>query len=90
MAMETTTVMMVVSDAERVALDRMMSRPEEPGATEDPLRIKEVRDLHTSDRGAVIQAEVANPAGAGNTVEVLEQRLRKRMAEIAETGAIRD
>ncbi len=90
MAMETTTVMMVLSDAERVALDRMTSRPEEPGATEGPLRIEEVRELHTSDRGVVVQVEVVNPTGAGDTAEVLEQRLRQRMAEIAETGAIRD
>lgn len=87
---ETVTVLLVLSGEERAALDRLQSRPEEVGATEGPLRIEEIRDLHTSDRGTVVQVEVANPGGAGETADILEDRLRRRMAEIDSTGAIRD
>ena len=81
MANRTTTVTLVVSDDERRALDRMHSRPEETGATEGPLRIEAIQDVHISDRGTVVQVEVANPGAEGDSADVLEERLRRRMAE---------
>lgn len=81
----TTTVTIVVSDDERRALDRMHSRPEETGATEGPLRIEAIQDVHISERGTVVQVEVANPAAEGDSADLLEKRLRRRMAEISTT-----
>ncbi|HSL19016.1 MAG TPA: hypothetical protein VLB51_14005 [Methylomirabilota bacterium] len=85
MANRTTTVTLVVSDDERRALDRMHSRPEEPGATEGPLRIEAIQDVHISDRGTVVQVEVANAGAEGDSAEVLEERLRRHMARISTT-----
>ena len=85
MANRTTTVTIGVSDDELRALDRMHSRPGEPGATEGPLRIEAIQDVHISDRGTVVQVDVANPGGKGDSADLLEQRLRRRMAEISPT-----
>lgn len=90
MADSTTTLVLVVSPDERAALDRMRSRPEEVGATEGPLRIEDVRDVHASERGNVVQVDVANPGAAGDSAELLEERLRRRMAEVSATGSVRD
>ena len=85
---QTTTVLLVVSGDEREALERLRSRPEEPGATEGPLRIERIRDLHFSDLGTVVQVELENPGAADEPAEVLEERLQRRMREFASTGGI--
>ena len=75
-----TTITLDVTRDERQMLRRMTSRPEQPGATEGPLRIEEVRDLRSDDGSVTVQVVVSVPGGEADPRATLEERLRQHMA----------
>jgi hypothetical protein len=77
-----TTITLDVTRDERQMLRRMTSRPEQPGATEGPLRIEEVRDVRADNGSVTVQVVVSVPGGEADPRATLEDALRRRMAEV--------